>query len=396
MEKKKRKKVRKPSFFVYYILGPLIVLFAKLRYGMRNRGDKMPKGPTLIIGPHRTYYDFLTLPIAIWPKRGLIVSTTYWYRNKWLGRLINWIGTIPKDQYKSDLKAIMKMGEAFKSGQNVLIFPEGQMSMYGTSLVLPNGLDKLISMFKPNVYFVNTNGAYFSSPKWNNKPGRCHIINDRKVIITSEEAKTLSVKEINERLNAAFKSNNDFEWYRSNPKYKFKNKKKAYGLGNVLMHCPSCRESLSFTSEKHTAKCSCGYTLELDKNNYNLVGNSEFRDLGDFFNWDLSELKKEIDNGLELNDVARVTYYEGLEEVELSLSDVKMNFDTFEIIPRDVTKEPVILETKKIINFVITINRSFEVPTSLRTYRIYPNDPKRCTLYWNYMNILKEKNESNS
>ena len=388
----KKKKIKKPSFFVYYILGPFVYLFLKIKFGFKVKKEKI-KGPALIIAPHRSYYDFLFVPGAIYPSRSLIVATTYWFRNKSLGKLFKWIGTIPKDQYRNDVRSIITMGEHFKAGHNIMLFPEGQMSPYGRPLLMPQGLDKLISKFKPNVYFVNTNGAYFISPKWGKKVARGNVISDVSLIISKEELETLPVSDINTRLHEAFNKNNDFEWIKANPRYKYIKKKKAEGLEKILLYCPKCNSEIPFKTENSTITCeSCGYSLEFEKKSYNFKDNKDFNSLDDLFKHNLNKFHESIDNGLVLEDEAVIKYVDDdLNPVDfINNGKVIMDKDTIKFIDLDDQTHNLEFELSKLINFVITFNKHFEVPTPNKTYIVVPKVIKRIILYWNYINYINK------
>ncbi len=390
----KKKRVKKPSFIIYHILGPFAYLFVKIKFGFKRNKEKI-KEPALIIAPHRSYYDFLFVPASIWPKKSHIVVTTYWFRNKNLGKLLSWIGTIPKDQYRSDVRSIITMGEHFKAGHNVMLFPEGQMSPYGKPLLMPQGLDKLITKFKPNVYFVNTNGAYFKSPKWGKKVARGNVVTDVSMIMSKAELETLSSDEVNNRLHEAFNKNNDFEWIKTHPRYKYIKKTKAEGLENVLMYCPHCDSELSFETDKSKIMCNkCGQTYEFEKTTYNFINKEEFNGLGELFDYNLNKFHRLIDNGLVLEDEAIIKYVdEELNHQEyIQNGKVYMDKEVIKFVDNEDESKNLSFELSKLINFVITFKKQFEVPTSNKTYIVIPKNIRRIILYWNYMNYInKEK-----
>jgi len=396
-DKKKKKTVRKPSFILWYIFGPLVVLWFKLTVKFTRNKVKIDKG-SLIIAPHRSYFDFFILPIAVYPKRVHVVSTTYWFRNKKLAVLLNILGVIPKDQYRADLKAIMKINEVLKRGENVLIFPEGQMSPYGNSLFLPNGLDKLIKKFKPSVYFVNTSGSYLNSPKWNlGLAKRGHIDCYTTKLFDKAELDNVTLDDINNKINEYFNTNNDLEWIKEHPTYKYIKKEKIKGLENIILACPECKTQLPFEykNEKITCK-SCGFELQFSKENYNFE-NNKIKDLEELFNITNGEFNKTVDNGLVLEDEAKIVYYdENLDEVLLFNGIVKMDKNKVYFINPINTEENIEIENNKIINMVNTLNKSFEVPTPTHTYRIYTKNKRNCILYWNYLASLKEREKDAS
>lgn len=392
-EKGKKKRLRKPSFFIYYILGPIVILWLKTMLKIKRNKLKI-KGPSLIIAPHRSYYDFLTIPYLIYPTRSHIVATTYWYRNKYLKFLLNITGTIPKDQYRNDVRSILRIANYLKLGRNVMMFPEGQLSTYGRPLALPKGLDKLILKYKPNVYFINPNGTYLFSPKWNNTPGKGRIDASLELLIDKDELDTITNEEINNRLSNAFKKNDDLLYMREHPEYKYLRKNKAKGLDIVLMKCPNCSSIMPFKTDKLNLTCeSCGFSLDFEIDSYRFKDTSKFKDLKDLFDYDLNEFHKEIENGLVLEDEAKFSYFENITEIPLFSGKVRMDSEKLTIISNDDESLNITIPHEKVINYTIALGKSFEVPIPEKTYKIYPKDGKHSIFYWNYIAYLKEKNK---
>ncbi len=65
-----------------------------------------------------------------------------------------------------------------------------------------------------------------------------------------------------------------------------------------------------------------------------------------------------------------------------------MNNKTVSFLSND---ERIDIELDKVINFVCTLNMSFEVPTPFMTYRIYTKDGYDIIKYWMRMRYLKEE-----
>ena len=62
------------------------------------------------------------------------------------------------------------------------------------------------------------------------------------------------------------------------------------------------------------------------------------------------------------------------------------------ILKDNNSNDSLIIPNDTVINYVITLNKSFEIPTPKMTYRIYTKNSRRVILYWNYLNKLKEIN----
>lgn len=391
--KKPKRRIRKPSFFMYYFIAPLIILFLKIKYKFTKNKIKIRNG-SLLIAPHRSYFDFLTIPYLVYPKRCHVVSTTYWYRDKRLVPLLNILGTIPKDQYRSDRKSILLMSDCFKNGDNVLMFPEGQMSIYSKNLPLPTGLDKLIKLYKPNVYFINPKGAYLSSPKWNRSFKKGRIDASIELLFKSEEIENYSLDEINKIIKDAYNKADDLSLIRDHKDYKFISKNRASGLENIIINCPKCGSLLSLeTDKRHTGCKCCDFSLDFKNEGYEFEPNPYFKDLKDLFEFNDIKISELASKDLVLEDDARIVYIdENFNEISL-YSDGKVIMDKEKAILMDKNgTDSLTILNDTVINYVITLNKSFEIPTPKMTYRIYTKNPRRVILYWNYLNKLKEIN----
>lgn len=388
---KNKRLVRKPSLFLWYFIGSIFLLYFLCHIKIIKNKIKIRKG-SLIIAPHRSYFDFVSIPYVTWPKRGHVVSTTYWYRNKMLGKLLDAIGVIPKDQYRPDVRAIRKINDCIKRGDIIYMFPEGQMSIDGRSLPLAPGLDKLIKRFKPNVYFVKTEGAYLSSPKWGPKFKKGTIKLTTELLIKSEDIDSMSLESINNLVEERFDSLDEFAFVRNHPDYVYKRKNKAEKIDKVISICPKCHNQYALESHGDVISCSnCDFSVELEKKSYNFKDNPYFKDLGELIDYDTKYFLDEIENGLSLEDDARVGYYVKFDEVDCGNYHIKMNKETISLTN---DKEQIIFDLNKVINFVVTLGVAFEIPTPEKTYRIYPTDGRHAVKYLEFITSIKREKEN--
>lgn len=385
-KKKDKRLVRKPSFFLWNCVGALILLYYKLKIKVKRNKIDIRKN-SLIIAPHRSYFDFVTIPYATWPKRGNIVSSTYWFRNKKLAGLLKLLGVIPKDQYKNDIGAIRKIQDCLKHDAIVYIFPEGQMSIDGRCIPLVSGLSKLIKKFKTNVYFVNTDGAYLTSPKWGKNFNRGYINIDTQLIVKEEDIDTISIEDIDNIINECFMKSNDFEYLKNHSDIVIRRKNKAEKLDNVITVCPKCKHD-TIESKDHKLYCTdCDFEVEFNKDNYLFKSNNYFNGLEDLLKSDNERLIKEINSGLVLVDEGNVVYYESYSSLnELGHYTVSLSRDNL-VLKND--KETISFDVDKIINLIVTLGTSFEIPTPDKTYRIYLDNPKKVVEYAKYIMCIK-------
>ena len=142
-------------------------------------------------------------------------------------------------------------------------------------------------------------GNHLHAPAWNfRKKRKVPLHTTLTQIITAEETKTLSVEQINERLRAAL----DYDEY----KYQLDNgilitePYRAEGLHKVLYKCPSCLAESKMASEGVEIFCKeCGkrWTLQENGSLKAQSGETEFPHVPDWFEWERSEVRAEIERG---------------------------------------------------------------------------------------------------
>ena len=391
--KKPKRLVKKPNFLVWYLLGPLVILWYRLKIKLRRINRPKIRKRSLVIAPHRCYFDVLTLPIAIYPYRGHFVSTSYWYRRKWLGHLLDIMGCIKKDQYKSDVQAIKQMQDCFKRNERVFMYPEGQMSVDGRSQIIVPGIEKLVKKYKVNVYFVNTEGSYLIGPKWHQSLVKGRLNATTTLVVDENDIDNLSTEEIKNRIDDAFKMNYDFEWMKEHRDYKYRGKNKAEHLDRVILECPHCHKEDTLKAEGLKLYCSdCNFEVEFEKNSYFFKPNEFGIDNpGDLFDFYEEKIRKDVINNVVYEDEMKLVSYPGVDPINLPHTHVKMDneFITFSGDGCDEIK--IVLD--KVINFVCTIGMSFEVPTPECTYRIYVDEKRVNHIidYWYRIKALKER-----
>ena len=381
--------VKKPNAFLWYTLGPIAKLWYKTRVKFTSEKIKA-EGKTLFLASHRNYYDIMVAFCALFPKRVHFVSTSYWYRNKTLGSLLRTLGCIKKDQYKSDIQAIKGMAECFSNNESIILFPEAQISVDGRPQLLVPGLDKLILKYKPSVYILHSHGAFASKPKWAKKASRGPVDVWFTKLFSPADLDAFNPNDIMPKIEEELSLDNDLKWLSENPDIKYINKNKAWGLEKVLVYCPKCHSELTLKTDHSRLYCDCGFSVNLKKENYELLPNEYgLNNLDDIFSFEYEMLKNDYENDIVLEDSCKIVAYLGEVPVEeTSYNKVKMTKDSITFISPDKEES---FELSKLISFVITLDLSFEVPTNTYTYRVYPENGRRSIHYWYLMRYIKEK-----
>ena len=304
MPKAKHFKPRKPSFLFSTIVRILAIgELRRTRFTYTaERAEVLKKGPCLILMNHSSFIDLQMVSKILYPKRYNIVCTSDGLVGKKL--LMRLLGCIPTKKFVTDLTLIKDINHALKNGTHVLMYPEASYSFDGCATPLPQKMGALIKMLKVPVVTIITKGAFAYDPLYNCLQKRkvktsAHV----KCLFTAEEVASLSTEELSSRLEADFTFDN-FKWQQENS-VKITEQFRADGLHRILYKCPHClKEGEMVGKGEHITCNACGKTYLLTEDGFMkaLEGETEFKHIPDWYNWEREQVKNEILNGEYLLD----------------------------------------------------------------------------------------------
>lgn len=256
MTKKKEAIVPKPNAFLYYTVCYFAGLYFRLVLGLRvdNSAIKGINPPFFVVAGHTSWLDFLTVSIALFPRRMNYIAAYNFFRDPVLKFLLGLMGVISKNQFTRDNQAILKTRYAVGAGRIVAIFPHGCLSNEGR----PGGfaspsIAKLIKTFEIPVVAVQLNGGYLTRPRWTKRTRRGHMYATVTRLFTGEELSTLSADIVYRRLIGAI-AFDDYRWQRKH-NITFKGSHLAEGAEYVLYKCPKCNAEFSLRSRGNRLFC---------------------------------------------------------------------------------------------------------------------------------------------
>jgi len=264
-------------------------------HGMEN----LAKGePCLVLMNHSGFIDMQIAGDYLYPRPFSTVCTTDGYVG--LSLLMRLIGCIPTQKFVTDVSLIRDMNYALHElGTTVLMYPEACYSFDGRSNALPDGLGKLVKMLKVPVVTIITKGAFQREPLYNMlRHRKIQISADVTYLVSPDETAELSAEEINERINEQF-SFDSFRWQQEE-KIPVTESFRADGLERVLYKCPHCLSENSAEGKGITWKCTrCGATYELTEHGFMKAteGNTIFDHIPSWYDWERSEVLREIQEG---------------------------------------------------------------------------------------------------
>ena len=296
----KRHKPLRPNFLLQCVirLASLPDLWAT-NFKFTEHGMEKVKGqPCLILMNHSCFMDLMIMSRIFFPKRyGIVCTTDGFVGMEWLMRFL---GCIPTQKFVSDVTLIRDMEYMLKQKKvSVLMYPEASYSFDGTATALPRKMGVLLKKLGVPVVTVTTHGAFTRQPLYNYlKKRKVNVTADVRCLVTAEELKTKTVRELDKMLDEVF-TFDGFAWQKENG-VEVKDATRADGLERILYKCPHCGAEGEMLGKGITITCNhCQKVWEMDTLGQlkALEGETEFSHIPDWYAWERSEVRKELEAG---------------------------------------------------------------------------------------------------
>lgn len=306
----KHKKPRIQTLFWRNVMNTLASVCLKgTGFECENIGmDKLSKHePCLYLMNHSCFTDLMIAAKLIYPKQFHVVCTNDGFVGK--ENLMYKIGCIPTKKFITDSTLVKDMKfTADRLRSSILMYPEASYSFDGTATPLPSTLGKLVKLLDIPVVMIRTYGAFQKQPLYNCLKTRdIKITATQTLLLTKEQIKELSVKEINAIIREPFRFDH-FRWQDENH-ISVSEDFRAEGLERVLYKCPHCNTEGKMLGEGTTIECrNCGAKYELteygrlEKIAASSAGTDEdvacdCHYVTDWYKWERKCVKKELADG---------------------------------------------------------------------------------------------------
>lgn len=250
--------------------------------------------PCLILMNHSCFMDLAIAETVMYPRPLNIICTSDGFVGKsWLMRQI---GCIPTNKFVADFVMVKNMKYALdKLKSSILMYPEASYSFDGTATPIPDTLAKCLKLLNVPVIMIKTYGAFAHDPLYNNLQKRkVNVSADVKYLLSPSDIQTKSIEELNNILKSEFTFDN---WkYQQENKIKITEPFRADYLNRVLYKCACCETEGKMIGQGTDLFCSaCGEKWYLDEFGY--LKGKRFNHVPDWYNWQRTEINKEIENG---------------------------------------------------------------------------------------------------
>jgi len=308
---------------LYFIAG---VRGAKLR----KHNCKGLKPPYLMLLNHASMIDMPMAVKAGFPHRVSWVISI----EEFVGRefLIRGIGGFPKRKFTSELTAVKNMVDLLhKRGRICVMYPEARFSLVGVNEHMSESIGKFVRLAKCPVVIVLMHGNFINQPQWNKKCNHhIPVTADMNVVITKEEAETLSADEIQKKIEDFFQYD-DYQWQKDH-KIRIASKKRAQNLHKVLYQCSVCQKEFSMESTGTGLTCTdCGAHWEMSEYGelHRTNGEETFTHVPDWYRWERENVNKEVREGrYHFEDQVRLEHLVNAQRGFKQIGHVKLVHDS--------------------------------------------------------------------
>lgn len=288
--------VRKTNGFVLGVVYSALRLYYALcgiRVKLSNRVGT-PEAPSIILCNHGSFIDFIFAAALLRKfKPNFIIARLYFYDNL-LGWLLRTIGGFPKSMFALDTGSTKNCLRVLKGNGILAMMPEARLSTTGRFEDIQESTYSFLKKSGVPVYTVKFHGDYFADPKWGRGFRRGSLVEaELDILYTAEQLRALSPEEIKQGVETRLHYN-EFDWLRERPNVRYRSKRMAEGLENILTVCPHCLGRHTVTTKGENIFCeNCGYLTSLD-DRYLFTGEFLFRDLTQWYDWQKGLMEKAI------------------------------------------------------------------------------------------------------
>ena len=253
--------------FFYWIYRTVMKIVGKKYHAHFNIVDDInkEKGSCFVLFNHLSRIDHMYVMEACYPKRvNMLAGYSEFFRSH-LHFAFKLNNVLPKKNYGSDFVGTKAIMSIIKQGGSVTFSPEGLATNDGTNKPIVPFTGGMLKKFGIPVYFVELRGEYLQNTK--------HCLDERygetyatlKKLFSPDDLKNLSVEEIDNKINEAFR-HDEYKWQKEKHIKWTTNGRMAHHLHELLYTCPKCLKEFTMIGEEDKIYCTnCGNGATLDE-----------------------------------------------------------------------------------------------------------------------------------
>ncbi|MBQ2723213.1 MAG: 1-acyl-sn-glycerol-3-phosphate acyltransferase [Clostridia bacterium] len=249
------------------------------------------KPPFIVMANHTSFADLVAIARALRPHPFNTVVAVSQKTNHPL--IFGILGVITKRQFSSDYTVIKQIKSVLQRGGNVLVYPEGKLSVDGRPNPVQPSFAKMVKMLNVPLVSIMVHGGYLFRPRWS--------LSRRKVslranveILTLEQIKSMTSESLNQYVQERFATINDYAYQLEN-KIAVQSEDLVEGLHTILYQCPHCGQKFYMQTAGNKIAClKCGAVATM--NQYGELSSKKiaYDNVCRWYDWQREEAKKEV------------------------------------------------------------------------------------------------------
>ncbi len=255
---------------------------------------KVPDKPSIFLCNHGSFIDFIYAAAILRKYKPNFIAARLYFYNKYLGWLLRKLGSFPKSMFATDLENAKNCLTVLREKDHLGMMPEARLSTVGRFEDIQDSTYSFIKKAGVSVYTLKFNGDYFADPKWGKGMRRGSMVEaEFDILYTAEQVQSLSLEELKQGIEQRL-TYDEFQWLAEHPKQRYRSRRMAEGLENILTVCPICHGRHTIITKKDKVFCeNCGQLTSVD-DRYAFTGDFQFANFAQWYDWQKAYIEKEI------------------------------------------------------------------------------------------------------
>ena len=289
--------VQKENRFLLAVLyGAVRLAFSLcgIRIHAVNKCGRQPEKPAIILCNHGSFTDFIYAESLLFKSRPHFAVARLYFYHRQLGWLLRKLGSFPKSMFALDIESTKNCLRILQDGEILAMMPEARLSTAGQFEDIQESTYSFLKKANVPVYTVKLQGDYFANPKWGTGLRRGALVEaELDILFTREQLAELSVEEIRQAVTQRL-FYDEFAWLETKPHVRYRHRKLAEGLENILTLCPVCGQKHTITTKGRDIFCKhCGKLTWLN-DRYGFTGDFPFQNFAQWYHWQMDTLRQQI------------------------------------------------------------------------------------------------------
>ncbi len=279
-----------------YNAAKLYFFLCGIRVQMINHCEKKLQGPCIVLCNHGSFVDFFFAAKLLRRSDFNFVTARLYFYHKWLGSLLKLLGCFPKSMFATDLESTKNCMRVLQEGRVLAMMPEARLSTAGQFEDIQGRTYSFLKKAGVPVYTIRFQGDYFADPKWGKGFRRGSVVEaELDILLQPHELKALSAEQIGNAVEQRLYYD-EFAWLKTRPHIRYRSRRLAEGLENILSLCPVCGSRYTIGTKGRSIFCEhCGPLTQLD-DRYSFTGPFRFENFAQWYEWQKQQLLQQIEN----------------------------------------------------------------------------------------------------